>query len=113
MNNTELQKLFENIVKVTDNIFDAYIYLKDRNDDYKKTDFYRITKKSIYEAFELYMRTIGGIKYTINLFKNIDNKELLNIIDVLSEEFNLENQINQMTPENKELFKQMYPYISK
>lgn len=113
MTNKELQNLFENVVKVTDNIFDVYIYLKDKNDVYKKTQFYLSTKKSIYEAFELYMRTIGGIKYVINLFKNINNSELLNILDVITEELDIEKALNSMTPENKELFNQLYPLIEK
>lgn len=111
MTNTELQKLFSKMLKVHNNIFDIYIALEDFKDDYKKSLFYSKTKKSIYEAFQLYINSIGGVEYTINLFKNLDTKEFFNILDVVSNSLNFEELIEGMDDSNKQLFTQLLNYL--
>ena len=52
MDNNELFKKFEQIAAF--NCFDAYQQLKDFNEEYKTSDFYKATKMKLEDAFQLY-----------------------------------------------------------
>lgn len=111
MNNKELQELFQSLMLETDNIFDVYINLKEHISSYKETNFYKITKFTIYEAFDLYMKGIGGIDYIISLFKNMDEEAMINIMDRISESLSLESTMNQLSDNDKELLNNLLPFI--
>lgn len=111
MNNKELQELFQSLMLENDNIFDVYINLKESISSYKETSFYKATKFTIYEAFDLYMRGIGGVDYVLGLFKNIDSNKYFNIINKLSESLNLDGIVDVLSQDNKELFLKSLEYL--
>lgn len=53
MNNNELVSLFKEI-DTNDNCFDRALALKNATKQYKKSDFYKQTKMSIYKAYKIY-----------------------------------------------------------
>ena len=111
MTNQELQNLFQSIMLKHTNIFDVYIELKEHNDTYKTTEFYKQTKKSIFDAYELYLRGIGGIDYLITLLKNMDDSELINIGDRIAESLSLDATFNTLSDSNKELLNNLLPFL--
>lgn len=112
MMNKELQKLFQEIMLKFDNIFDVYLELKKYNNKYKQTTFYRNTKFTIYQAFDLYMKGIGQIDYIISLFKNVDDNQILDVFERISDSLSLESTLNQLSDNNKELLNNLLPFIN-
>lgn len=53
MENKELLSLFTEIDKL-DNGFDRHLALRDKRKEYKKSDFYKRTKMSIFRAYRIY-----------------------------------------------------------
>lgn len=113
MTNNELQELFRQITLEYKNIFDVYMSLDKHITNYKTTPYYKATKKSIYDAFDLYMRGIGFIDYAAALFKNADENDLINIFERLSETMDIESMMDQWSPENKELLNNLLPFINR
>lgn len=111
MTNNELQELFRQITLEYKNIFDVYMSLDKHITNYKTTPYYKTTKQSIYEAFDLYMRGIGFVDYMIALFKNASEEDIINVFDRISETMDLESMMNQWSPENKELLNNLLPFI--
>ena len=111
MTNQELQKVFENINLHNDNIFDKYIEVEKIDKDYKTTSFYKQTKKTVFEAYELYNSHEGRIDSLLQLLDNDYQLEKLfaKIINV----FDVENYMNSFSKENKELMKELLPFINK
>lgn len=111
MTNLELQKTFQELLRVNDNIFDIFSSLGKIEKEYKTTTFYKATKKDIYEAFSLYMQSVGQIEYIIALFKNVNDDDLVSILDKIAEGLSMESIMNTMEEDNKELFKQLLPFV--
>lgn len=111
MTNQELQSLFSKMLKVHNNIFDIYMALEDFKADYKQSAFYNSTKKTIYEAFQFFMSTIGGVEYVINLFKNVDDREFVNILDIIAEHLSIEEVLSDLNDTDKQLFSQFLNYL--
>lgn len=113
MTNKDLQNLFQNILADNSNIFDIYIQLDKFNKRYQMSDFYQTTKLNIFKAFEFYMSTVGSVEYTIGLFKNLKDKDMLDILDVITERLSIESILNTMEDDNKKLFMDLLPFIQK
>lgn len=111
MTNKELQELFRQITTTNNNIFDIYMALDVIKDKYKTSDFYKTTKLSILKAYEFYMQTIGNIEYLIGLFRNVTDKELIDILDVITKNLSIESLIDTMDDNNKKLFMELLPFI--
>lgn len=111
MTNQQLQQAFENINLHNDNIFDKYMEVEKLDKDYKTTSFYKQTKKSVLEAYELYNSHEGRIDSLVQLLDNDYQLEKLfaKIISV----FDMENYMNSFSKENKELMKELLPFINK
>lgn len=113
MTNKELQDTFRLLVSQSDNIFDVYMGLSALKEEYKTTLFYKEVKYTIYEAFELYLRGIGQIDYLATLFNAASVEDIGSVVNILSESLNLDNILNTMSQEDKELMKNLIPLLTK
>lgn len=114
MTNKELYETFSRLRTQHDNIFDIYCALKSWEKNYQTTEFYRMFKKSIYEAYELYMQNGGKIDTIINLLDNVDDNNKLDVlVNKFAAAFDMENIMNSMSADNKSLLTQVLPYVSK
>jgi hypothetical protein len=111
MTNQQLQKKFEDINLHNDNIFDKYMEVEKIDKDYKTTPFYKQTKKTVFEAYELYNSHEGKVDSLLQLLDNDYQLEKLfaKIINV----FDMENYMNTFSKENKDLMKELLPFINK
>lgn len=113
MTNQELQNSFRLLVSQSTNIFDVYLEVSKLKDEYKTTSFFKETHKSIYDAFELYLRGIGQIDYLATLFNAASVEDINSVINIIAESLNLDNVFNTMSPEDKELMKNLIPLLQK
>lgn len=114
MTNKELQDMFKDISLNTNSIFDAYTKLKALEAEYKKSDFYKEFKKSIYDAYELYTSHEGRIDSILNLITNIDdNNRLDELLAKIADTFDMNKVLNTMEGDNKKLFTELLPFIQK
>lgn len=111
MTNQELQHAFENINLHNDNIFDKYMEVEQLDKDYKTTSFYKQTKKTVFEAYELYNSHEGKIDSLIQLLDN--DYQLEKLFSKVINVFDLENYMNSFSKENKDLMKELLPFINK
>lgn len=111
MTNKELQELFREITTTNNNIFDIYLALETIKDKYKISDFYKATKLSLIKAYEFYMHTLGSVEYFIGLFKNITDKELVDILDIITKNLSIESIMETMNEHDKKLFTELLPFI--
>ena len=91
MTNQELQHAFENINLHNDNIFDKYMEVEQLDKDYKTTSFYKQTKKTVFEAYELYNSHEGKIDSLVQLLDN--DYQLEKLFSKVINVFDLENYI--------------------
>ena len=86
MNNIELEAQFK-VISQLNNSLDAIVELKKLNKEYKKSDFYKITKMSIYDAYKASLNfKLSKIIMRIHSFSNVEDlslfiNELINNID--------------------------------
>lgn len=111
MTNQELQHAFENINLHNDNIFDKYMEVEQLDKDYKTTSFYKQTKKTVFEAYELYNSHEGKIDSLVQLLDN--DYQLEKLFSKVINVFDLENYMNSFSKENKDLMKELLPFINK
>ena len=110
MTNQELQHAFENINLHNDNIFDKYMEVEQLDKDYKTTSFYKQTKKTVFEAYELYNSHEGRIDSLVQLLDN--DYQLEKLFAKIIKVFDMENYMNSFSKENKELMKELLPFIN-
>ena len=115
MTNLELQQQFQNELREDKTIFDIYLSLEKIKPLYKTTPFYMATKKTIQESFVFYMQTLGSIDYLIGLFKNLDenSESTNNIVNKITEGLSMDGILNMMDDNNKELFKELLPFVQR
>jgi hypothetical protein len=113
MTNQELQNNFRILLHSEGNIFDVYMKLKDIQKDYHSTPFYKSTKMTIYQAFEIYLRGIGQIDYLAKLFNSASVDDMNNTINIIAESLNFDNILNTMSAEDKELMYKVIPFLQK
>lgn len=111
MTNQELQQAFENINLHNDNIFDKYMEVEKIDKEYKTTSFYKQTKKTVFEAYELYNSHEGKVDSLIQLLDN--DYQIEKLLQKIISVFDLENYLNTFSPENKKLMQELLPYINK
>lgn len=109
MTNSQLQNQFELINLQNDNIFDKYIAVKNLTADYKTTEFYKQTHKTVFEAYELYNSHEGKVDSFIQLLDN--DYQLEKLFRKIIEVFNIDNFMNTLSSENKDLMKELLPFI--
>lgn len=86
MNNIELEAQFK-VISQLNNSLDAIVELKKLNKEYKKSDFYKMTKMSIYDAYKASLNfKLSKIIMRIHSFSNVEDlslfiNELINNID--------------------------------
>ena len=96
MDNIELeQKVLEIINEV--NYFDMIIKVKEFEPEYKKSDFYKNTKKPLSEViketkifYALQLRNLGD--YIQNIIDNLSLEQVNNILDKMGNTFAKENE---------------------
>ena len=113
MTNKELQNSFRVLIHESESLFDIYMVLEDLNKDFKTTPFYKKTKKTIYEAFELYLRGIGQIDYIAHLLSATDIDDMNSAINIIAESLNFDNILNTMSAEDKEIMLKVLPFLQK
>lgn len=114
MTNQELKNRFINITINNDNIFDIYCSLSTIEKDYRTTDFYKIFKKSIYEAYDLYSNNEGKVDRIIHFLNDTNEGNGMDrLILKLGEVFDLDKVMNEMEGDNRELFKQVLGTLQK
>lgn len=102
MNNNELEIKIKEIIN-TSNYFDMIIKAKEFESEYKRTDFYKDTKKSLSEVIKesklFYAISFDTIKNGLqNLINNLSYENIINIV----------NQFGDiLTNENEEVSKSM------
>lgn len=112
MTNKQLQLKFSNIIANSNNIFDTYCLVRNIENDYKTTEFYKLFKYSVYDAFELYMKHEGKIDSIINLLQDVgEGNQLDNLLNKLNDNFDINKVMNELDPENKKLLGDLLPYI--
>lgn len=107
MTNQQLQQLFKNTCLSTDNVFDAYIILSKKESEYKNSGFHKATKKSIYDAYEIYCKHEGSI---LRLFKTLSEMDIQDITAAMvniSSIFDLQSILDQYEGEDKSLLEEM------
>lgn len=107
MDNIELEQKILDIIKI-ENYFDMVIAAKDFEKEYKMTEFYKITKKSLNEVikeakiyYAMQLKDFGT--YIQNIINNLDLNNLYSLLDQVAEVFGNENQNIQ---ENLEVLKE-------
>lgn len=93
MNNKELSERFDRIDEL-DNSFDSIVALKQFNKDYKHSDFYKLTKMSVFKAYELYHKM--DLITVINKVKNLVNPTKLSQF--------LQQTVDQLEPDTIQNF---------
>lgn len=111
MTNKQLQDKFVEINLKHDNIFDKYLALQEIDKDYKTSDFYKATHKSVSSAFELYLQYVGKFDSILSILQ--DDEAITRLLNKVVEVFDMNNVLNTMDEDNKELFKQFLPYLKK
>lgn len=111
MTNQELQQAFENINLHNDNIFDKYMEVEQLDKEYKTTSFHKQTKKTVFEAYELYNAHEGKVDSLIQLLDN--DYQLEKLFSKIVNLFDIENYMNSFSKENKDLMKELLPFINK
>jgi deoxyribose-phosphate aldolase len=108
MNNNELEIKIKEIIN-TSNYFDMVIKAGEFESEYKKSNFYKITKKSLAEVIKEsklfytmnWESIVSGIQ---NIIDNLDAKKVMEVINELGELFANENSdIYQSIAEMKTL----------
>ena len=86
MNNIELEAQFK-VISQLNNSLDAIVELKKLNKEYKKSDFYKMTKMSIYDAYKVSLNfKLSRIIIKLHSLSNVEDlsifiNELINNID--------------------------------
>ncbi len=96
MNNIELEQKIKEII-AEDNYFEMIIKAKDFEPEYKKSDFYKITKKPLSEVikeskiyYALQLQDLG--RYAQDIINNLSLEKITSILDQAGDLFAKENE---------------------
>ena len=107
MTNQQLQQLFKNTCLSTENVFDAYIILSKKENEYKNSGFYKATKKSIYDAYEIYCKHEGSVLRAFKTISNMEMDDITSAMSTLVNIFDLNALLNQYDAEDKSLLEEI------
>ncbi len=112
MNNNELEIKIKEIIN-TSNYFDMIIKAKEFESEYKKSDFYKNTKKSLAEVIKesklFYAISFDTIKDGLqNLINNLNYENIINIINQFGDILTNENEeVSRSMEEVKQLLEEI------
>lgn len=117
MDNIQLTELFNSVLEL-DNSFDRILKLKSSAKQYKTSQFYKATRMSIYDAYELFVKDSIATEamhikrfanaefvgeYVTNLLDNISPDAIENLVDRFIESLN----VNDMLAKSEEIGEQL------
>lgn len=117
MDNIQLTELFNSVLEL-DNSFDRILKLKSSAKQYKTSQFYKATRMSIYDAYELFVKDSIATEamhikrfanaefvgeYVTNLLDNISPDAIENLVDRFIESLN----VNDMLVKSEEIGEQL------
>ena len=111
MTNEELQNKFRELTLESNNIFDLYCKLESLISDYKTTRFFKITKKDIYEAYNIYNSSEGKIDKFAAILSNTSDGRFEEILQSIISALDFNNVADTLTDENKKLLTEIFPYL--
>lgn len=93
MTNETLQAKMWAILKLT-NVFDRYEYLLAMEPEYKKSDFYKISKLDLFDAFNYFMQQTGIIVAIVNTLNSED-------LSKITENFGLDKLLGNLKDKDR------------